>query len=223
MTFLAGNDTAFPVAPLLMIRNWALRQALPTRGNHNASLLVRQTLRYICRRKTTGPTFSGELMARSKSSKDTMSTEGKQPDAPKPAPGVIVDFVFDDGLFFISVRNIGAQPAYKVSTKFDHKILGLGGAREVSALPLFRNIEFLAPGREIRAFLDSSDSYFARKQPTKITAEVLYRDYYGDKHKVSIFHDLEIYRELPFISKAEPGPIITDEAIDEGEQSYGTV
>jgi hypothetical protein len=163
-------------------------------------------------------------MAQSKSSKGTESTKGKQTEAPKAlAPAVIVDFVFDEGLFFISVRNIGAQPAYKVSTKFDHKILGLGGAREISALPLFRNIEFLAPGREIRAFLDSSESYFARKQPTKITTEVLYRDSDGEKHKVSILHDLDIYRELPFISKAEPVTIITDEATDEGEQSYGAV
>ena len=133
------------------------------------------------------------------------------------SPAVIVDFVFDGGLFFISVNNISDRPAYKVSTKFDHKLVGLGGAKEISALPLFRNIEFLAPGKAIRTFLDSSDSYFARQQPTKITAQVSYRDAAGDKHKVSIFHDLEIYRELPFIGKKEDVTTITDKVTGEGE------
>ena len=37
-------------------------------------------------------------------------------------PDVIVDFVFDDGLFFISIENIGNQPALNVTTKFKEKI-----------------------------------------------------------------------------------------------------
>ena len=83
-------------------------------------------------------------------------------------PEVIVEFLFERGVFHISVNNIGDRPALGVSIKFDQKILGLGGKKEVSALPLFLNIAFLGPGREIATLLDTSDSYFARKQPTNI-------------------------------------------------------
>ena len=157
-------------------------------------------------------------MAQSKSPSRSESPRSKPTrEAKTVSPAVIVDFIFDDGLFFISVNNISDRPAYKVSTEFDHKLVGLGGAKEISALPLFRNIEFLAPGKVIRTFLDSSDSYFARKQPTRITAQVSYRDAEGEKHKVSIRHDLEIYRELPFIGKPEDVTTITEEVTDEGE------
>lgn len=157
-------------------------------------------------------------MAQSKSPRSSESPKRKPTrDAKTVSPAVIVDFIFDGGLFFISVNNISELPAYKVSTKFDHKLVGLGGAKEISALPLFRNIEFLAPGKAIRTFLDSSDSYFARKQPTRITAQVSYRDAEGEKHKISILHDLEIYRELPFIGKPQDVATVTDEVTDEGE------
>ena len=135
--------------------------------------------------------------------------------APK-TPQVIVDFIFDHGLFFIAVKNISDQPAYKVSVKFSHKILGLGGTREVTALPLFRNIEFLAPQKGITTFLDSSDSYFARKQPTKIKMQVSYRDAEGEKHSVEITHDLEIYRDLALAGRFRD-VVITDGVPDEGD------
>lgn len=154
-------------------------------------------------------------MAQSKpSTRSDSQKDGKQVERSAKAPDVIVDFVFDAGLFFIAVRNISDRPAYKVSTRFDHKIVGLGGAKEISSLPLFHNIEFLAPGKEILTLLDSSDSYFARQQPTKVEVQISYLDYLGDKHKVSILHDLEIYRDLPFIGKPKDVTPIIDEVTD---------
>ena len=117
-------------------------------------------------------------------------------------PEVIVEVLFDCGLLHISVHNIGDRPAINVSVKFNKKILGLNGRREISALALFKNIEFLGPGREIVSLLDSSSSYFKRKQPTKISAQVTYRDLEKRSYEVTIKHDLEIYRELPFVSPA---------------------
>lgn len=115
-------------------------------------------------------------------------------------PDVIVDFVFDEGLFFISVGNISDQPAYKVSVTFDRKISRLDG-KNVATLPLFRNIEFLAPHKEIVMFLDSSGSYFSKKGPTKVSARISYEDAQGAKRVVTIRHDLEIYRALGFIRR----------------------
>jgi hypothetical protein len=83
-------------------------------------------------------------------------------------PMVIVDFVFEDGLFFIAVKNISANPVYDVSVTFDKKFTGVEGAKDISSLRLFRNIPFLAPQKEIVAFLDTSASYFRRRQPTNI-------------------------------------------------------
>ena len=154
-------------------------------------------------------------MAQAKSSRTKSLNEKLPPEAPAKPPRVIVDFVFDQGLFFIAVKNISDIPAYKVSVKFNHKIYGLGGAREVSALPLFRNIEFLAPQKEITTFLDSSDSYFARKQPTKVKAQISFSDDEGKKHSVAISHDLEIYRNLALAGRPK-SMMISDAASDEG-------
>jgi len=114
-------------------------------------------------------------------------------------PEVIVEFLFDRGLLYISVNNIGNRPAISVSVKFDKKILGLGGTREISALAVFKNIEFLGPQREIVSLLDSSSSYFKRKQPTKISALITYQDLEKRRYEISIKHDLEIYRDLVFV------------------------
>ena len=71
---------------------------------------------------------------------------------------VIVEFLFDKGLLSIAVRNIGIRPARKVTVSFDPDFTGLGGSKDVSSLPLFKNIEFLGPARQIVTLLDTSAS-----------------------------------------------------------------
>ena len=115
---------------------------------------------------------------------------------------VIVDFIFDDGLFFISISNISDKPAYKVAVKFGCRLLGPGG-KDIAALPLFRNIEFLAPHKEIVTFLDSSGSYFSSGGPTRISARITYHDFLGARKVATIRHDLEIYREIGFIRRPD--------------------
>src|SRR5256886_17242375 len=117
-------------------------------------------------------------------------------------PDVIVDFIFDAGLLFIAISNLSDRPAYKVSVKFDCRIYGFGG-RDICALPLFRNLEFLAPHKTITTFLDSSGSYFSSGGPTKISARVAYHDFRGTKKVATINHDLEIYREIGFIRRPD--------------------
>jgi hypothetical protein len=114
-------------------------------------------------------------------------------------PEVIVDVVFEDGLLFITVSNIGDRPALDVRTTFNRKLVGLGGTKDVAALPLFRNIPFLAPGREIRTLLDSAASWFARRRASSIVARVTYRDADKEEYKAAMTHDLEIYREIAYV------------------------
>jgi hypothetical protein len=102
-------------------------------------------------------------------------------------------------MFFISVENIGDLPALKVTTTFDCKIIGLHGSREISALPLFQLIEFLAPHKSIRTLLDSSSAYFDRNEPTRISAKITYSDSKSKNYRTKIHHDLNIYRDISYI------------------------
>jgi hypothetical protein len=120
-------------------------------------------------------------------------------------PQVIVDFDFERGLLFVAVRNLGDRPAYKVATAFDKPFRGLGGRREMNGMRLFRGIEFLAPGKEIRTLVDSSAAYFARKEPARLTATVSYR-LAGERRRRehAIAHDLSIYRDLAYVPEGAP-------------------
>ncbi len=115
-----------------------------------------------------------------------------------PDPWVIVDFVFERGLLSISVKNIGSQPAYAVTVKFSHKLMGVEGTVDVSALSLFRELAFLPGGKEISTILDTSASYFRSRQATRITTQIAYSDFRGTKFSHSIHHNLEIYRDLGY-------------------------
>ena len=121
----------------------------------------------------------------------------------EPRPDVIVDFVFEDGMLFVAVQNIGSQPALRVHVAFDPPFKGIGGTASIPELPLFRNIEFLAPSRSICTLLDSTAAYFARKEPEQITATTSYSDRSGQKFSCTIRHDLAIYRDIAFIPKPE--------------------
>jgi hypothetical protein len=123
---------------------------------------------------------------------------------------VIVDFVFDDGVLYVAVANIGERPALKVACRFEPGFHGLGGSVEISRLPLFRNIEYLAPHKEIRTLVDSSAAYFARKEPTKLQVTVMYREDGGERRQATIAHDLGIYRDLAYVVPGSREGAVTD-------------
>lgn len=120
-------------------------------------------------------------------------------------PEVIVDFIFEDGLFFIAVKNIGDAPAHAVSVAFDKKFTGVEGAKEISTLPLFKKIPFLAPQKEITAFLDRSASYFRRRQPAKLRVTIVFKDNSGETHRTVLRHDLGIYKDLGCVRRVKAG------------------
>lgn len=135
-------------------------------------------------------------------------------DAKPGAPEVIVDFVFDCGLFHIVVENIGNAPAHRTAIKFDQKFRGQGGAQEMSTLRLFRCIEFLAPHRRIETLLDTSAAYFQRREPTRLTAAITFRDSSGRLHKRQVIHDLSIYKDISYVLKpvGMNSPVVTQTA-----------
>ncbi len=117
---------------------------------------------------------------------------------------VIVDVVFADGLLFLEVVNLGEQPAHRVRVRFDPPFRGVGGTRKASSLSLFRRLDFLAPGKRIRAFLDRSDVYFARGEPTRIDVKVSWLTDEGARRARALRHDLEVYRDLGYIYREVP-------------------
>ena len=119
-------------------------------------------------------------------------------------PDVILDAVFDRGLLFLVLENIGDLPAHAVRVKFGERFSGVGGARRIDRLTLFRKLEFLAPHKAIEVFLDRSASYFARGEPTTLTAAVSWRTPAGVRRRTTIVHDLEIYRDLGYIDREVP-------------------
>jgi hypothetical protein len=115
------------------------------------------------------------------------------------APEVIVDFVFREGVFYIAVANVSSMPALDVSIKFDKPFRGLAGQQKTSTLPLFTGIRFLAPYKTIETLLDASSAYFARREPTRITAHVSYKDAKRRSYERRITHDLGIYKDVTYV------------------------
>jgi hypothetical protein len=119
-------------------------------------------------------------------------------------PDVILDVVFEDGLLYLALRNLGCRPALDVSCSFDKPFRGLGGERPLNELRLFRKLPFLAPGREIRTLLDSTAAYFARREPARLQATLSWRTTAGEKRRTTIVHDLAVYRELAYVPRGAP-------------------
>ncbi len=119
--------------------------------------------------------------------------------AAAPDDGVVVDVVFDGGVLYLELANLSDRPALNVSCRFEPPLVDLQG-RDVSTLPLFRRVEFLGPGRRIRTLLDSSSGYFARKTATRVTVAVEYERPDGPRQTTKLTHDLEIFRDLAYIT-----------------------
>lgn len=117
---------------------------------------------------------------------------------PEGGADVVLDVVYEDGLFHLELVNLGPQPALHVACTFEPALTGLDG-RRLGELPLFRDLPFLMPGKRIRTLLDASAAWFAREEPTRIAAVVSWRERSGDTRRQTIEHDLEIYRDLTHV------------------------
>jgi hypothetical protein len=117
---------------------------------------------------------------------------------------VILDVVFRQGLLFLVLANTGERPALAVRVKLDAPLTGVGGTKRLDRLALFRKLEFLAPRKSIEVFLDRSDAFFAREEPTRLTAAITWRTPAGERRSATIVHDLEIYRDLGYLEREVP-------------------
>jgi hypothetical protein len=118
-------------------------------------------------------------------------------------PDVIVDFVFENGLFHISVINIGDAPAFTVNVSFNRPLKGLGGKKVVSDMALFQNIEFMPPQKRISTFLDTAASYFKQQLPTDFITTIKFNDRDGKRYQNVMKHNINIYRDIGYVPEID--------------------
>lgn len=106
---------------------------------------------------------------------------------------VVLDVVFEDGLLYLELANLGDVPAVDVTASFDARLIDAHG-RDVSELLLFRGLAFLAPGRRIRTLLGPSSDHSER-----VTVRVEYVRPRGERMQTRITHDLALFRELAYV------------------------
>lgn len=111
-------------------------------------------------------------------------------------PYVLAEVLLEQEWLLLVVRNIGLRPAVDLHIRWEPRFSGLGGEQATSELPLFRELSYLGPGREICTLLDSRQAYFARGEPARLVAYLQYRDEQGSRYQHTIRHNLEVFRDL---------------------------
>ena len=111
-------------------------------------------------------------------------------------PNVIVDFEYNKGMLFIVIENIGDDPAYDTSVRFNKKVLGMQKTKNISSLRIFHLLKFLPPGKKIKMFVDLFQFYLASKQPLQIKTDIFFRNELKQTFQNSIQHDLSIYKDF---------------------------
>jgi len=107
--------------------------------------------------------------------------------------GVVVDVVFDTGLLYLELANLGDRPAVDVSCSFEPSLVDAHG-RPLADLALFRHLSFLAPRRRIRSLLGPSAGY---SETLSVTVE--YGRAGGERATTRLSHDLAAFGELSYV------------------------
>jgi hypothetical protein len=172
--------------------------------NRHSPKIRRQAIQTRFRLAALGcATLESPLSARQR--RPAMKTNASSA-APVDRPEVIVDFSVTEGRLTIHLKNVGARSAYLVKTVFDKPFSGLSGSKEISAMRVFRRVDFMAPGKEFSQFVDLLSVYAKRKQPMRLEATVSYADREGNRFRDRIVHDLRTYLELGQAGVARRAP-----------------
>ncbi len=118
-------------------------------------------------------------------------------------PVVIVDVLFEKGLLYFVIINNSDLVARNVRVKFDRKIVGVQGHVVISDLNIFDALDFLAPRKEIRVFIDVAHGYFARKGAEKIRLGLEWRNEGRKRFSKTIYHNLSIYKDMGYLGNIE--------------------
>ena len=113
-------------------------------------------------------------------------------------PSVILDLACERGMFLFVLSHRGDTPVRDISVKFRRKIVGMGGDLDISGLPIWTNLTFLPPGKEIRVPIDIAATFLARDKGKPLTVVVSYTEGdQDDRWMAEITHDFTAYRDMP--------------------------
>jgi hypothetical protein len=93
-----------------------------------------------------------------------------------------------------------------VRVRFAGPLRGLGGDKRVDRLRIFQRLELLPPRRRIRIFLDRASLLFAREEPTGLEARISWRNDEGERRSRTVRHDLDAYRDFPYLEVPRDAP-----------------
>ncbi len=117
-------------------------------------------------------------------------------------PNVIVDFVLENDLMFIQIKNYSNYaPAVNVRTRFDQPIIGIDGKKLVSEIAIFKHLDYLAPLKVFKIFTAPLQAFLKRLKEDEIAIKIIYEDDRGKRFAKAIRHNLSIYKDLPIIKK----------------------
>ena len=119
------------------------------------------------------------------------------------SPDVIVDVLFEKGLLYFVIINHSDEVARNVRVKFDRKVVGVQGRVIISDLNIFDALDFLAPRKEIRVFIDVAQGYFARKGSEKIKLSIEWRNEGRKRFSRTIYHNLSIYKDMGYLGNID--------------------
>jgi hypothetical protein len=117
------------------------------------------------------------------------------PPPPRREADVILDVEVDGGALHFVLACIGPAPAHAVRVRFSRVLRDMAGLR-LNDNPLFTQLEFIAPGKRVRLFVDTLAGYIQRRQPMRFEVKLEWRDDAGETHRRGITHDLAAWTAL---------------------------
>jgi hypothetical protein len=115
------------------------------------------------------------------------------------AAEVVLDIELDEaGAVHLVLANCGDAVATDVSVKFSRELRGIGDVPPVSALPVFRRLGVLRPGREVRVLWHSAEVLLKppdEEEPFSCTVSWTERG--GRRQESTYRHDLAVLAHLP--------------------------
>ncbi len=112
-------------------------------------------------------------------------------------PEVIVDLVLRDGVFFLVLENIADRSLRDIQVRFRRKIIGMGGAINIAALPVWSVVPFMPPGKRIEVVVDRDEVALRLNTPGQNSVSVTYTDGDGVTWSGQMALDFGAYQNFP--------------------------
>jgi hypothetical protein len=112
-------------------------------------------------------------------------------------PAVVLDVLWRDRCLFFVLKNISDQSMRDIRIAFRRKVIGMGGAVNIAALPIWSTLALMPPGKEIEVTIDRDTVFYAHNKTGPLAISITYTDGNGTTWRAQISHDFEAYRDFP--------------------------